>query len=315
MRRCGWGQRILTDITVDFPTGAITLVIGAPGSGKSTLLQTLAGLLPVASGRIEVDGTPLWNGRSPNKAALLQLGMVFQHPEDQLFCATVEKELRYSLRPYHLPDTAASAAIRNSLAAVDLPDEMLHRFPLTLSGGQKRRVALACTWAPEPRWLLLDEPTAGIDPRASAHLLQVLAERRRGRADGGAVIATHDLNPLLPLADWVLVLYEGRLIFAGTPETLVERPEVLELAEVGLPTALTVAQALQARGITLGSTPLTPRAVAAELMRARNQARSPPRSRRPLQAVPRLTSPLTFRRPSRRPPKIFPRRNLGRRRG
>ena len=216
---------ILRNLSVTFADGQIVLVIGEPGSGKSTLLQAISGLLPLASGNILYDGAPLWTGSQVNGTVLFDIGVVFQHPEAQLFAETVEKELLYSLRPYKVSNADAERRMEQSLMDVQLSREVLPKFPLVLSGGQKRRVALASTWVTEPAWLLLDEPTAGLDPQATRHLVDYLVQQRDERKERGCiVVATHDLDALLPIADQVLILKQGTVAAVCTPQELYQQP-------------------------------------------------------------------------------------------
>ncbi len=250
---------ILRNLSVTFADGQIVLVIGEPGSGKSTLLQAISGLLPLASGNILYDGAPLWTGSQVNGTVLFDIGVVFQHPEAQLFAETVEKELLYSLRPYKVSNADAERRMEQSLMDVQLSREVLPKFPLVLSGGQKRRVALASTWVTEPAWLLLDEPTAGLDPQATRHLVDYLVQQRDERKERGCiVVATHDLDALLPIADQVLILKQGTVAAVCTPQELYQQPEILLKSGVGLPSAVAVAEALRQRGIQLPAVPASP---------------------------------------------------------
>jgi energy-coupling factor transport system permease/ATP-binding protein len=250
---------ILQILSATFADGQIILVIGEPGSGKSTLLQAISGLLPLASGNILYDGTPLWTGSKVNGTVLFDIGVVFQHPEAQLFAETVDKELRYSLHPYKMSHADAKQRMEQSLMDVQLSRDVLPKFPLVLSGGQKRRVALASTWVTEPAWLFLDEPTAGLDPQATRHLVDYLVQQRDERKEHGCiVVATHDLDALLPIADQVLILKQGTVTAVCTPQELYQKPDILLESGVGLPSAMAVAEALRQRGIRLPAVPTNP---------------------------------------------------------
>jgi energy-coupling factor transporter ATP-binding protein EcfA2/energy-coupling factor transporter transmembrane protein EcfT len=275
------GVEILRSVTLTVPDGSVTLLVGRTGSGKSSLIDVLAGLRAPSEGAVTVDGLLLWRSRRPDARALRRLGVVFQFPEHQLFARTVRGEFRYSLAPYNLPPAEAERRMLDALAAVGLSRDVLDLPPLLLSGGQRRRVSLASTLACEPAWLLLDEPTAGIDPEGVRLILQVLETRRS--AGSGCVIATHDWDAFLPLADQVVWLDEGRIRFAGAPDEWLKevgrrsgtaatsgnaQGALQNLGEtvawdLGEPAGLTVWRALAARGVTLPQVPLDPDELAA----------------------------------------------------
>ncbi|MBD2870651.1 ABC transporter ATP-binding protein, partial [Paenibacillus arenilitoris] len=213
-------RQLLRGVRATFRPGQITLLVGRNGSGKSTLLETMAGLRPLEAGTIAVGENPLWlrrDGRGKlNREAILKVGIAMQHSESQWFAATVREELLYSLRPYGLKDAEADRRIAAALSEVGLETSLLERDPWTLSGGQQRRLSLACLLACGPEWLLLDEPTAGLDAVGISRLCAALqAHRAAGR---GAVVATHDLDALLPLADAVAVIGGGQVREAAAAE-------------------------------------------------------------------------------------------------
>jgi energy-coupling factor transporter ATP-binding protein EcfA2/energy-coupling factor transporter transmembrane protein EcfT len=218
---------LLHDVDAEFHAGQITLIIGANGAGKSTLLETIAGLRKPASGDIRLGGQALWlpKRRQPlNREALLRFGISMQQSESQWFASNVQEEFVYSLKPYGAYDESEKdRKIHGALEAAGLAPELLERDPWTLSGGQQRRLALACLLACEPEWLLLDEPTAGLDAGGRAILCELLRTyRSQGR---GVIIVTHDLDTFLPLADDVLVVEGGTVRPATTNErTMRESP-------------------------------------------------------------------------------------------
>ncbi|MEO2203677.1 ATP-binding cassette domain-containing protein [Paenibacillus pabuli] len=263
-------RALLQDLTIQFNSGEITLLLGCTGSGKTTLLQTIAGLKPPSAGDITLNGEPFWqNGKVP-RSILLQMGLVFQFPEQQLFARSIHREFSYSLRPYPLSDEQKKHQMTEALVQWDPPtgsDEVNQRFnldrsPFALSGGERRRLGLGLGTATMPEWLLLDEPSAGLEAQSVLLLLDVL-ERHRD-AGKGAVVATHDLDTFLPVADRVLLLREGRLIADLTPRELHLQPELLEEAEIGLPPSMRLAQQFRAAGIEL-PTALTPEEMAASI--------------------------------------------------
>jgi energy-coupling factor transporter ATP-binding protein EcfA2/energy-coupling factor transporter transmembrane protein EcfT len=202
---------LLRDANIRFRAGEITLVIGSNGAGKSTLLETMVGLRSPAAGQITLGGLPLWltDKRKPrlNKDVALKFGISLQSSEAQWFAATVREEFAYSLKPYKLAAAESTRRSSAAMAQVGLPPELLERDPWTLSGGQQRKLSLACLLACEPEWLLLDEPTAGLDTAGVGSLCKLLEAHRA--AGHGAVIVTHDLDALLPLADAVVSVAGG----------------------------------------------------------------------------------------------------------
>ncbi|MDQ8733271.1 ABC transporter ATP-binding protein, partial [Paenibacillus sp. LHD-38] len=211
-------KELLKDINMFINAGEITLLIGCNGAGKSTLLETMAGIRKVEEGNIELGDEDLWikgkRRKQINRNVALKYGIAMQSSESQWFAATVRDELLYSLKPYGLDEASAVKRIEHALAEVGLPLETMERDPWTLSGGQQRRLSIACLLACQPEWLLLDEPTAGLDAVGIRRLYAVLeAHRAAGR---GAVVATHDLDALLPLADAVAVV-SGGTVRAAAP--------------------------------------------------------------------------------------------------
>jgi energy-coupling factor transport system ATP-binding protein len=252
---------VLTGIDCTFEKGTMTLLIGKTGSGKTTFLHALAGLVPLREGSIRYGNEPLWNGRRVNDALKLSTGIVFQYPEYQLFAQNILKEFNYSLRPYRLSREEKTRRIRHALSQMELPEDILKESFLTLSDGTKRKVALATTIATEPEWLLLDEPTAGIDPAgtlAVVHAIRSYIET----TGGGTIIATHDLDTFLPLADRVLVLNNGTMEADVSPKELSENPGILLRANIGLPTCIRISTALQRHGISLPNCHFIPEEVA-----------------------------------------------------
>lgn len=259
---------LLKGISCRIAPGSITLIAGASGSGKTTLLQTLAGLLQPGRGTVAYGPQSLWEDDGRLQAMHREIGIVFQYPERQLFADSIEKEFRYSLRPYRLSKSDQAKRIDRALAQMGLTREILTESFLTLSEGQKRKAALATALATEPKWLLLDEPTAGIDPQGIGPLLRCLEEQKRN-SGGGAIVVSHDLDTFLPLADRVLILHNGTLAAEGTPQELLANPGLWLETEVGLPSALQLAVQLGKAGIEIDrveGVPLTAEAMAGRLL-------------------------------------------------
>lgn len=268
----GSKRTLLDDISVELNRGKITLLLGCTGSGKTTLLQTMAGLKPPDSGDIRLAGEPMWHNGKVSKSVLLQIGLVFQFPEQQLFAQNIKREIQYSLRPYRLNEVEQEQQIEAILAHWDPPQGdkgerrfHLDRSPFALSGGEKRRLGLALGYVAKPDWLLLDEPSAGLEAQSIRLLLDSLDEHRV--AGGGAVIATHDLDTFLPHADRVLLLREGRLAADLTPLELYKHPEILVQAGIGLPPSMQLAAQLREAGVQISSQAMTPEEMAESILR------------------------------------------------
>lgn len=274
-------RALLQDITVQLNRGEITLLLGCTGSGKTTLLQTIAGLKPPDEGSLKLDGEPYWQKGKVPQSILLQMGLVFQFPEQQLFARSIGREFAYSLRPYRLPEEQKKRQINEALERWDSPtgghegEERFHldRSPFALSGGERRRLGLALGTAAQPSWLLLDEPSAGLEAQSVVTLLDVLNQHRN--AGEGAIVATHDLDTFLPLADRVLLLQKGRLVGEVSPKELQARPELLELAGIGLPPSMQLAQQFAAAGMPLPFTALTPEEMAESIVQFVNEPLEP----------------------------------------
>lgn len=256
-------RALLEDINIQLNSGEITLLLGCTGSGKTTLLQTLAGLKPPDAGSITIDGMPFWKEGKVKQSILLQMGLVFQFPEQQLFARNIQREFIYSLRPYRLSESQQQEQITKAVNQWDPPisPELERRFhldrsPFALSGGEKRRLGLALGMVTNPHWLLLDEPSAGLEGQSVGLLLDALEQHRQ--TGGGCVVATHDLDTFLPCADRVLLLQEGRLIADLTPRELHDRPELLEQTGIGLPPSMRLAQQMRVAGFDLSFTGMTP---------------------------------------------------------
>lgn len=266
-------RALLEDINIQLNSGEITLLLGCTGSGKTTLLQTLAGLRPPDAGSITLDGTPFWKEGKVPKSILLQMGLLFQFPEQQLFARSIQREFAYSLRSYRYSEKQQQEQITKALNQWDPPvsPELERRFhldrsPFALSGGEKRRLGLALGMVTNPHWLLLDEPSAGLEAQSVVLLLDALEQHRQ--AGGGGVVATHDLDTFLPCADRVLLLQEGRLIADLTPRELHDRPELLEQTGIGLPPSMRLAQQMRAAGLDLPSIAMTPEEMAESIIQS-----------------------------------------------
>jgi energy-coupling factor transport system ATP-binding protein len=243
---------VLRNVSAVFRGGRITAVVGPNGAGKTTLLETMAGLRRPDEGDLALGGVPVWRGRRPRRDRLLRFGLAMQRSESAWFADTARGELRYAMRPYGVPADGREARAEAALVRTGLRADMMDRAPWMLSGGEQRRLAWACLAAAGAPWLLMDEPTAGLDAAGTAALREWLAAHRA--AGGGVVLATHDLDALWPVIDDVVVIAGGEIREAA-PAAAWARA-VLAGGSVmppgALPQALRTAAALRAAGIARG---------------------------------------------------------------
>ncbi len=233
----GPAQRVaLRDVSLFAADGSCVAIVGMTGSGKSTLAQTLNGLITPAAGRVVVDDLELTARGLQGKemrALRRRVGLLFQFPEGQLFAPTIGEDVAFGPRQLKLKPREARERARWALRAVALPDDdaFLARSPFALSGGQRRRVALAGVLAMRPRALVLDEPSAGLDAEGREEIYATLRELRR-QESLTLLIISHDMSEVAALAERVFVLRDGRLRLSGTPQAVFQRED--ELAACGL---------------------------------------------------------------------------------
>jgi energy-coupling factor transporter ATPase len=242
------------DLTVE--EGQVVALIGATGSGKSTLLQHLNGLLRPQQGRVWVSGHELSDPRTDLRPIRRLVGLVFQRPEDQLFEAYVGDDVAYGPRQAGMRGAELRERVRWAMGLVGLDFEQYKdRFVATLSGGERRKAGLAGVLALRPAVLLLDEPTAGLDPAARSDLLaQLDALRRQGMT---MLIATHNMDDVAALADVVYVLQEGRVALRGGPRDVFAQVGALEALGLSVPSVVSLMVSLRARGLAVPLNALT----------------------------------------------------------
>ncbi len=238
----------LRGVTLEVRAGEVLAIIGPTGSGKSTLIQHFNGLLRPTAGTIEVEGQDLWAPRTDRRRARARVGLVFQFPEYQLFEETVRRDVAYGPTNLGLPAETIAARVDEALRAVGLdPVRFGERSPFTLSGGEMRRVALAGVLAMRPQVLVLDEPTAGLDPRGKEELLErIEVLHRQGLT---IVLVTHNMDEVARLADRVVILQEGRIVLEGVPREVFAREDDLLRIGLGIPLAARLVRRLRARGL------------------------------------------------------------------
>ena len=224
-------HQALHDVSFSVSRGEFIGIIGHTGSGKSTLMQQLNGLLKPTSGKILLDGKDIWSDKKLTRQARFRVGLVFQYPEYQLFEETVYKDIAFGPKNMGLKADEIDRRVREAAAIVGLTEAQLEVSPFDLSGGQKRRVAIAGVIAMEPEVLILDEPTAGLDPVGREEILKNIEDYRR-KHNATIMMVSHSMDDVARLTDRLLVMNGSHLAMDGTPAEVFTRAE--ELVEMGL---------------------------------------------------------------------------------
>ena len=238
------------DVSFAVEQGELLGIIGHTGSGKSTLIQHLNGLLKPTSGQILLDGKDIWAEPKKIRSVRFQVGLVFQYPEYQLFEETVYKDISFGPRNQGKTGEALDHAVREAARLVGLRDEQLEKSPFELSGGQKRRVALAGVLAMEPKVLVLDEPTAGLDPAGRENLMANIREYHRHK-NATILLVSHSMDEIAQNVDRILVLKSAHILMSGTPAEIFTRAEELLSAGLDVPQITRVAMSLRDRGLPI----------------------------------------------------------------
>lgn len=248
--------RALSDVTLEIQDGSYTAIIGHTGSGKSTLLQLLNGLLRPTEGMIQFDDFVLDNHSEPKEMKYLRkkVGLVFQFPESQLFAETVLADVAFGPQNFGVPKNKAEEIAKEKLAIVGLEESIYDKSPFELSGGQMRRVAIAGILAIEPEILVLDEPTAGLDPAGRKELMALFeALHKNGMT---LVLVTHTMDDVANFADTVFALEAGKLVLKGSPREVFQQVDYLQKLQLGVPQITNFALQLKRRGLSLGRLPI-----------------------------------------------------------
>ena len=221
----------IEDINIEVEAGELVAVIGHTGSGKSTLIQHFNGLLKPKEGKVYVDGQDIWESKKTLRASRFAVGLCFQYPEYQLFEETVYKDIAFGPKNMKLSEEEIDRRVREAARFIGVSDDMLEKSPFDLSGGEKRRVAIAGVMAMEPKILILDEPTAGLDPRGRDTILGLIRNYREetGRT---VMIVSHSMDDVAEIATKVLVINDKHAVMYGTVEEIYQRSE--ELIAMGL---------------------------------------------------------------------------------
>ena len=224
----------LQNVDLTVAPGEYLAVIGRTGSGKSTLMQHLNGLLRPTSGQVLFEGEDIWSSKERTRQVRFQVGLVFQYPEYQLFEETVYRDIAFGPTNMGLDQAEVDRRVRQAARFVGLSDHTLEKSPFDLSGGQKRRVAIAGVIAMEPKVLILDEPTAGLDPAGAAQILgNIRAYHREKKA--AIILVSHSMNEVAREAQRLVVFRDGTIPYSGTPQEVFSHGSELERMGLGVP--------------------------------------------------------------------------------
>ncbi len=256
----------IKNINIEIEKGELVGIIGHTGSGKSTLLQHFNGLLKPDAGRVLLEGRDIWESKESIRSARFKVGLCFQYPEYQLFEETVYKDIAFGPKNMGLDNAETDRRVRRAAQFVGLKDEYLEKSPFDLSGGEKRRAAIAGVMAMEPEVLILDEPTAGLDPYGREKIL-ALVKAYREQTGNTVMMVSHSMEDVAKIADRVLVLNNSEVAMFGTVAEVYSRSA--ELSEMGLsvPQITKIFSALRERGFAVSDSVFTVEQGVSELMR------------------------------------------------
>ena len=251
-------MRALHDVTFSVKDGSYVAIIGHTGSGKSTILQHLNALLKPTEGLVElgdktIDST---TGNKDLKPLRKKVGIVFQFPEAQLFEETVEKDIAFGPKNFGVSEEEALKIAAKVVKTVGLPEEVLKKSPFDLSGGQMRRVAIAGVLAMKPEVLVLDEPTAGLDPKGRLEMMEMFYKLNKEQ-NMTIVLVTHQMNDVSDYADHVIVIEAGNVVKEGSPKEVFSDASWLLEKQLGVPTTLAFVEKLKEKGWSTDKMPLT----------------------------------------------------------
>ena len=243
-------QTAIRDVSVTLTQGESIFVLGHTGSGKSTFVQHLNALLQPTCGTVKIDGEDINKDKISRRDVKRRVGLVFQYPEYQLFEETVAEDIAFGPKNMKLPKEEIDERVREAAGLVGVDESLFSRSPLELSGGQKRRVAIAGVIAMRPEVLILDEPTAGLDPIGSRTIMENIRNYRQ-KTGATVLIVSHNMDDAARYCERLIVFDHGSIRMDGTPEQVFARTEELMTIGLNVPKAAEIAAALRRRGIPL----------------------------------------------------------------
>lgn len=253
-------SKAIDNINLDIEEGELVGVIGHTGSGKSTLVQHFNGILKPNSGKVVVDGIDIWSDKKATREARFKVGLCFQYPEYQLFEETVYKDISFGPKNMKLPDEEIAKRVVSAAAYVGLKKELLEKSPFDLSGGEKRRAAIAGVIAMQPKVLILDEPTAGLDPMGRDTILDMIKNYRE-KTGSTVLLVSHSMEDIAKIATKVAVMNNARLEMYGTVDEVYSHAERLREIGLNIPQISKVFEILKNNGHDFGSVYTVDRAV------------------------------------------------------
>ena len=258
-------KKALNNINIQIDEGEFIGLIGHTGSGKSTLVQNLNGLIKPTSGDIIVDGINLTQKNANLKEVRQKVGLVFQYPEHQLFEETIYSDIAFGPKNLGLKDEEVDLRVKSAMENVGLDFESLKdRSPFELSGGQKRRVAIAGVLAMKPEVLVLDEPTAGLDPKGRDEILGQIQKLHKTLGIT-VILVSHSMEDIAKLVDRIIVMHRGKIALDGSPKNVFEHVEELEKMGLAAPKIMYIMKALKSKGLKVSTDVLTVEEGAKEL--------------------------------------------------
>ena len=255
----------LDNIDLSIPAGQYAALLGHTGSGKSTLIQHLNGLLKPVAGRVLLGGEDIHRSKEALRGVRFRVGLVFQYPEYQLFEETVYRDIAFGPKNMGLSEKEVDEHVRFGAKFAGVDEALFDASPLDLSGGQKRRIAIAGVMAMKPEVLVLDEPMAGLDPAGCRDILSNITEYRRSTGST-VILVTHDMDVAAENAERLIVMRRGKIALDGTPEEIFSHAAELREMGLGIPGAAALAEELRSRGVALPQGIYTPRTLTAALL-------------------------------------------------
>ena len=257
----------LKNINLEIPQGQFVGLIGHTGSGKSTLIQHFNGLIRPTGGRVLFEGRDVWEEGYPLRSLRSQVGLVFQYPEHQLFEDQVLKDVCFGPSNQGLDKEACQKRAREALAQVGVPEELFDRSPFELSGGQKRRVAIAGVLAMEPKVLVLDEPTAGLDPKGRDEILDRIDWLHETRGIT-IILVSHSMEDIAKYVERIIVMNHGEMAFDGAPKEVFAHYRELEKIGLAAPQITYIMHALKEKGLQVDTSAITVEEAKTSILRA-----------------------------------------------